>query len=271
METDSTSFESAPDGICFIKGVSFAGTILAKVGDDLNTKPFASGNSAFSQNAIEVTRIGVDGGFLSTMTGEVEVAFCEDNNVSNLLHLDFTTSSDKPYALTVIDGEGNLLEIVDGNTVDFSKYPKGFYFIRGVSYTGDIYIELGEDQSQIPFSTGCFNHSNSVQVFWVGTSDNCLISTSLNALDAYQFEMQLSPNPALEEIMIEFDNPNSGNEIGMIEIFNMNGQLLQWQPIQVWSDIHREAIDVHPLAEGIYMAKIQLGNYWGYQKFVKGN
>ncbi len=271
MQTDSTSFESAVDGLCFIKGVSYAGTILAKLGDDLDNQPFASGNYAFSQNEIEVTRIGVDGGHLTTTTGEVEVSFCEDDDVSDVLHLEYTTTSEKPYALTVIDGAGNLLEIVDGTTVDFSKYPKGFYFIRGVSYTGDVYIELGQDQSIIPFSTGCFNHSNSVQIYWVGTSDNCLTTTSVNDFDQYQFEMRLSPNPAQEYVRIEFDNPIGSNESGLIEIYNFNGQLIQQQPIQVWSENNAIAIDINAYLDGIYMAKIQLGNYWGYQKFVKGN
>ena len=270
MQTDSTSFESASDGVCFIKGVSYAGTILAKLGDNLDNQPFASGNFAFSNNEIEVTRIGVDGGHLSTTTGEVEVSFCEDDNVSgNVLHLEFTTTSDKPYALTLIDGAGNLLEIIDGSTVDFSKYPKGFYFVRGVSYSGDIFIEVGQDQSLIPFSTGCFNHSNSVQIFWVGTSDNCL--TSINDFDQYQFEMRLSPNPAQEYVRIEFDNPTGGSETGLIEIYNLNGQLLHQEPIQAWSEKNTVDIATDSYLDGMYMAKIQLGNYWGYQKFVKSN
>ena len=269
METDSTSFESAPDGICYIKGVSYAGIVLAKSGDNLNTIPFASGNFAFSENEIEVTRIRVDGGHLSATTGATEISFCEEDDVSDTLNLVITTTSDKPYALTVIDGEGNLLEIIDGTTVDFSKYSRGFYFVRGVSYTGDVFIELGQDQSLVPFSTGCFNHSNSVQVFWVGTSDNCLTST--NDLDRNQFEMRLSPNPAQEQVTIEFDNPSGSNENGLIEIYNFNGQLVQQQPIQVWSENNRVEVDINAYADGIYLAKIQLGNYWGYQKFVKGN
>jgi len=269
METDSTSFESAPDGVCFIKGVSYGGVILAKVGDNLNDAPFASGNFAFSENAIEVTRIGVDGGHISATTGETEVSFCEEDDVSDTLQVNITTTSDKPYALTVIDGEGNLLDIIDGKEIDFSKYSRGFYFIRGVSYTGDVFIELGQDQSLIPFSTGCFNHSNSVQVYWVGTSPDCL--TSLNDLDQYQFEMRLSPNPAQEKVTIEFDNPSGNNENGLIEIYNLNGQLIYQQPLRVWSEANSVAIDVANYAEGLYMAKIQLGNFWGYQKFVKGN
>ena len=111
--------------------------------------------------------------------------------------------------------------------------------------------------------------SNSVQVFWVGTSDNCLTST--NDLDRNQFEMRLSPNPAQEQVTIEFDNPSGSNENGLIEIYNFNGQLVQQQPIQVWSENNRVEVDINAYADGIYLAKIQLGNYWGYQKFVKGN
>ena len=265
------NFETAPEGICFIKGVSYSGMILAKTGDNLSTTDFSSGNFAFSENAVQVTRTSVDGGFLSADTGETDLSFCQNDNGQNLLGFDFVTTSDKPYALTVIDSAGILLEIVEDVTIDFSKYDAGFYFIRGVSYSGEIFISAGEDQSQIPFSDECFHHSNSVRVFWEGATESCVVNTttSTNDFEPQQLALQLSPNPALDNILVEFNKIDQGFDKGLLEIYDMKGQLIHQQTIEAWAGDNRVEVKVENYASGIYLTKIQIGNYWGYEKFVK--
>ena len=105
-------------------------------------------------------------------------------------------------------------------------------------------------------------------MYWDG-ADNCLLSTSTNEIAQNQMLIRLSPNPATTYLSIDFELPTYTSAQGFLEIYSRNGQKIHQQALSTTAAQFNLQLDVSQYSSGLYLAKIRIGDYWGYQKFVK--
>ncbi len=154
-------FEFAGNGICRLWGVSYTGNFLAGIGDNIDEVAFTDGCFEFSDNFVTVNRTYVNGGVVTTEDGETEVFVCVTDNQSSVLNfVAETDATEADYAFVVTDEENEIFVVLDGSSVDFGAVPAGAYRVWGLSFTGMVIAQIGDNAAQVPLSEGCFNLSD---------------------------------------------------------------------------------------------------------------
>ena len=96
---------------------------------------------------------------------------------------------------------------------------------------------------------------------WYGTAErnltNAPVFTEAFALDVF-------PNPAKDQINIQFLNPNQ--EDARIELYNVQGQLIQAQIIEKGSSKAKYSLDISEVPNGLYLVKLTVGEEFSSQK-----
>ena len=104
----------------------------------------------------------VNGGKVSFQAGGTErTIFIDDKD--DLLNFSSTidaASADFSFTYVVTDADGMILGIPPGNMVDFNPAGLGACLVYGLSYTGELNIEMGDDLMAGPISDDCFELSS---------------------------------------------------------------------------------------------------------------
>lgn len=152
-------FSNAPTGVCRIYGISFTGDLAWQRGDNINEVLPAEDCFDLSDNYIEVTRNGVDGGIVTTEDNMSRVSICPGNGISNLIGFITTSESPGNYGYIVTDINNNVLGLPSSNEVDFEGAGIGTCRLWGVSYSGTITIDVGDNIILDPITDGCYDLS----------------------------------------------------------------------------------------------------------------
>ena len=175
---NEVNFEGAGEGVCLVWGLSYTGEIQVGLGDNALEADLTDGCFELSENVITVTRTGVDGGEVSTIDGEMEVATCAGDGEDDIIMFMHETSSSANFAYVVTDEEGVILGLPPGNEVNFEGAGEGVCLVWGLSYTGEITVALGDNALEMDLSDGCFDLSeNFVTVNRTGV-DGGTVSTA---------------------------------------------------------------------------------------------
>lgn len=157
----SIDFENVSEGVCRIYGVSFTGNFFGIVGENVNDILLSDDCYDLSDNYIEVTRNRVNGGEVSTsILGEKVVYVCPGDDNPNII--DFATNSDAPsaeYVYVVTDNQNVILEILSTDNRDFEDDGIGVSKVWGISYTGDLTAQVGDNITEVALSDGCYSLS----------------------------------------------------------------------------------------------------------------
>ena len=154
------NFEGAGEGVCLVWGLSYTGEILAEPGQNALEIALTDGCFELSDNFITVTRTGADGGTVSTVDGAMEVMTCAGDGEDDVIMFTHETSSDANFAYVVTDREGTILGLPPGNEVNFEGAGEGVCLVWGLSYTGELTAELGQNALEVALSDGCFDLSD---------------------------------------------------------------------------------------------------------------
>ena len=137
----------------------------------------------------------VDGGLVEFTTGGTETTIIIDGNADVL---SFNSTADPmgggySFAYVVTDSDGFILGIPPGNMVDFDPAGVGTCFVYGLSYTGMLNIEMGDDflEAGLLISDDCFDVSDNrltVNRISAGTGADVSLSISVNNLLYDQYE-----------------------------------------------------------------------------------
>lgn len=183
VENAQFDFDNASVGVCLVYGVSYEGNLIANIGADINTVSSSIGCVELSENYIEIIRDIPEGGSVFTLGGETEIDLCVGNGNEDIVYFDYTTFSASDYVLLVTDAAGNLIEIPADLEVDFENNAPGTCLVSGVSFTGNLIIQPGQNIFTNPISDDCYElSSNQVQVNRVNSdTDAGFVSTSTGA------------------------------------------------------------------------------------------
>jgi len=156
---DTFDFEDAPEGVCRIWGLAYAGNITAAVGDTASVVPLSDDCFSLSSNFVTVVREQPEGGTVSTEDGATELLLCPSGSLSGLVSFDSSgTQSQYNYVLT--DEDNVILDLIDGDIYDFELLADSTYRVWGLAFTGNITAEVGDDADLVNLTDDCFDLSD---------------------------------------------------------------------------------------------------------------
>lgn len=154
-------FENAPAGICRIWGLAYLGNLTAAIGDNAATTDLASDCFDLSDNFITVIRTFVDGGTVSLEDGTTNTFACgNDGEADFFIFQNTSTATDESYAYIVTDNQNNILAVLAGNSVDLDQAAPGECRVWGLSYSGEIIAEVGQNAAEVALTDACFELSS---------------------------------------------------------------------------------------------------------------
>ena len=151
--------EGAGTGICLVWHIAYTDTLIGvEVGN--NT---ADIQGCFDlSNAIVVTRIGVDGGILTTTSGDTALTICAGDGISDAFDISLTNTEGANSDWVITDPNGVILGLPAGPPFDLEGAGAGVCYVWHLSYEGTISgLQTGNNTSDI---LGCFDLSNPVIV-----------------------------------------------------------------------------------------------------------
>ena len=157
---DAVDFEGAGAGICRIWGLSYTGNLTVATGENATAQSLSDDCFNLSGNFITINRESVDGGTVSLADGSVSALVCANDGNPDLLSFDAQSSSTANYAFVITDSNNDILSVLDGNMVDFDVAGAGVCRVWGLSYTGTIIAEPGDNAAGTTLSDLCFDLSD---------------------------------------------------------------------------------------------------------------
>lgn len=160
VEGVSYDFDGAPAGTCRVWGVSAVGDITTDaIGGDIQTVIFSENCFDLSDNFVEIIRSVPEGGSVSLSDGSDAIAVCSNEESPGILTFGSETASLAPYAFLLTDGNNEIQQQLEGNTLDPATLPIGVSRIWGLSFTGNLSF-AGEDVvTEATLSDDCFELS----------------------------------------------------------------------------------------------------------------
>jgi 6-phosphogluconolactonase (cycloisomerase 2 family) len=148
------------------KVLGFAMPLMAGPVTPVYSQLFAGASAVHFSGAGDMPdacELDVDGGMVSLSGGGTETTIVIDGN-ADLLSFESTSSPTVPgasFTYVVTDADGMILGIPPGNMVDFDPAGLGACLVYGLSYTGELRIEMGDDLlAGDPLSSKCFELSS---------------------------------------------------------------------------------------------------------------
>lgn len=177
-------FGALPPGPYRVWGVALAGPLNAPIGADITTAVLSSQCFGLSSNFVAVLRGDADGGTLSTVSGSGEIKFCRPDEAV-LTGLTFQSSSPAGYAYVLTSTSNIIISILPGNTFDPAGLATGNYRIWGLSFSGNVLAQPGDNAAEVPLTDACYD-----------LSDN-FISVSLQDVEGGRIELGTGNQNAL--------------------------------------------------------------------------
>ncbi|MEL6969570.1 MAG: hypothetical protein AAFO02_05325, partial [Bacteroidota bacterium] len=153
-------FENTPAGICRIWGLAYLGDPTATIGENAAVIDLATECFDLSDNFVVVIRTFVDGGTVSLEDGSTQAFACSnDGEADFFIFNNVTTATDAEYAFVVTNNENEILAVLAGNSIDLDQAAPGECRVWGLSYTGGIIAETGQNAAEVALTDDCFELS----------------------------------------------------------------------------------------------------------------
>ncbi len=165
-ESDTVDFVNVVPGSYRIWGVSFSGTLNDITGQGADTAVISFSCFELSDNFVSVIRESeVDGGTLSTLTGDTLIYACPGGGGPDIVVIN-TTSQDTNYQLFITNGDGDIIvPDIGGNVIPFDGAAPGIYRIWGVGFNGTLELDFGMNIFEEELADSCWVlSSNSITV-----------------------------------------------------------------------------------------------------------
>ncbi|MFK8163428.1 MAG: T9SS type A sorting domain-containing protein [Lewinella sp.] len=152
----SVNFEEVPPGTCRVYGLTYSGSLIASVEDDINGVDLSTGCSALSDNFITVIRQDATTGPISTEAGETEILACPGDAFPDLFRFDSTGTTLTNFNYLVTDANNVVAFVAFTHQIDFEQLPVGVCRVYGLGYDGIIAASPGDVAGEDPLATQCY-------------------------------------------------------------------------------------------------------------------
>lgn len=163
-ETGTVVLSDLPEGGSLVWGLSYEGTLVAQVGDNVQNAALIDGCFDLSDNAVSVERTLVEGGTVSLADGSESITVCGTDGVADVFSFATTSTAAAAYAWVLTDNNDNILSIQTDNEISIDDQNRNRFKVWGLSYSGNLLPVEGQKIST-DLSDGCFRLSdNSVSI-----------------------------------------------------------------------------------------------------------
>lgn len=160
LNGNTFNFEGINADSVRVWGLSYAGDLLAKVGDNAATATLSSACFDLSSNFITITRSNVSGALVGSDRNGNIIYTCSNDGVADSITFSNNGTSGSQYRY-VITNENNVIRgIISGNVFNFETAGRGVSRVWGVSYTGTFTGAFGANITTAALSNGCFDLSD---------------------------------------------------------------------------------------------------------------
>ena len=260
---DSLDFEEAGIGVCLVWGLSFSGSLTAQVGDDATTTPLSDDEFDLSDNFIVVNRDVPNGGLISTTDGVVDTTIMVLDGIPDVIQFISDSTSNSKFIYVVTDTSGIILALTEADSLDFDSSGVGVCLVWGLSYTGEITAQVGDNALEVALSDGCFDLSdNSLRIDRIDMIPKIAPNLPIS-------EVHLFPNPGRQKLSINFKSLLKESGRARISILDNFGRVVidGLHPSNLGEN--RVDLNVSELDPGIYTIRVLEGKKVRTQKFVK--
>ncbi len=152
-------FDNIPDSIARVWGVAYVDSLVITEGETVTTATLADRCAMLSDNFIEVFKITPEAGSIVSASGQDNFDFCNADGLPDLIRLDSIGAFEGAYAYLLTDEEGQFIQQLVGDQIDFDTLPSGEYQIYGLAYTGNIIAIEGSIVTEENLTDDCFDVS----------------------------------------------------------------------------------------------------------------
>lgn len=174
----SIDFDVVPAGICRVYGLSFSGSIIANVDDNINDVQLASSCSTLSDNFVTVIRTEATTGNISTEDGATEVLVCPGDAIPDNVRFDSTGTTLTNFNYLVTDTNNIVLQVAFTDLINFESFPVGTCRVWGLGYDGLVTAQVGQVAGVDQLTTECAALSSNFVTVVKQQPDGGTISTT---------------------------------------------------------------------------------------------
>jgi hypothetical protein len=186
--SSSINLASFQQDVLKIQGVAHQLALEFTLGNRLSSISSLGGCFDLSENQIIIERTLVDGGTVSTPTGELTVYACPTDSRSNIVVLSNNSIANQNYRYVVVDASDKIIAIPNGVLQNFNRFDEGEYRVYGVSFSGILSVNVGDVLlSNSTLATGCYNLSENFLKVVKTTPTIDVITTVANETNAIAF------------------------------------------------------------------------------------
>ncbi|MFN7119376.1 MAG: T9SS type A sorting domain-containing protein, partial [Saprospiraceae bacterium] len=159
LNGNSISFNGAAIGEYRVWGLSYTGTLQARVGSVIDTVRFSNECYELSSNFVTIRREATDGGNIAEAGGRTAYNFCPGNGKADVLNFLTTGNSSGSYIYVLTDNNNRIINRLNGTSINFDTLSEGSYRVWGLAFTGTLNLRAGDNITQAMLSNGCFSRS----------------------------------------------------------------------------------------------------------------
>ncbi len=156
---NSFNFNDVDAAVLRVWGLAYSGDLTAQIGDNAATVDLSDACYDLSDNFLTIVRQIVDGGTVSLENGDTLLVACAGVDGAPFSTFVNTSTAGGNYAYLITNEQNTVQAVSESNSFTFADFPQGIYRVWGVSYTGNLAVQAGDDASATPLSDECYDLS----------------------------------------------------------------------------------------------------------------
>jgi hypothetical protein len=141
-----------------ISGLSYTGSLSFGTGSRIDTTIFSNECYSLSENSLNFQKTITDGSVISFIDGQNMLSTCKGLKVKTF-ELKNNSLVTQKYAYAVTNESGKIIQIEKSNTLQLTDSSLLVYFIRGIAYSGELTLKLGDNINNRNLASGCHSLS----------------------------------------------------------------------------------------------------------------
>ncbi|MCO6477298.1 MAG: hypothetical protein J5I94_11785, partial [Phaeodactylibacter sp.] len=182
LDSPTFNFGNALAGTYRVYGLAFTGQPITIPGDNLFQADLSTDCYDLTDNFVEITATGVDGAtiFTNVGVGVNEISLCVGDGVADVLQFTTTTSALSASYTFAITNENDVVIgfLPASNSFNFELAGPGVAKVWGISYTGNLSLNVGQVITAGPLSDGCYDLSENVVTVVRDFPEGGMVSTA---------------------------------------------------------------------------------------------
>ena len=271
--TNVINFEGAGAGTWRIWGIAFNGNLSLQFGDDLLETQLSDSCWTFSANFLTVINEMPEGGTVSTTEGDTTATVTVGDGIDDILPFFNENASNALYTYVITDETNTIIGFAEGDAQNFEGAEPGVCRVWGLSYTGSLMAQPGDNAAEVALSDDCFDLSDNFITVNRVTGEGLQIQTPNTVENGLAVDtpirLTVSPNPVDAELNLVYDIAAPEKQTTQILLYSTAGQLIKEANHATFAGRNQLLIDVREFNSGIYLVVLRNGKQMQTRKFAK--